>query len=268
MPQLWHVGAVHRPEQTRTVEGSVPLSPSGQLKPGAPDGVAMTQADIDAAVEAFGKAARAAKDLGFDGVELHGAHGYLIDQFFWEGTNVRSDAYGGGISARTRFGVEVIEEVRKQVGPEFPLVLRFSQWKLQDYAARLAATPQELEQFLEPLARAGVDIFHCSQRRFWEPEFAGSHLNLAGWTKRLTGKPTITVGSVTLNEEFMTTFQSPAAAQITGIDELIERLEREEFDLVAIGRALITNPDWAQRVGAGGIESLRPFDRSALASLS
>ena len=54
------------------------------------------------------------------------------------------------------------------------------------------ATPEELQQFLLPLSDAGVDVFHCSTRRFWEPEFAGSDLNLAGWTKKITGKPTIT----------------------------------------------------------------------------
>jgi 2,4-dienoyl-CoA reductase-like NADH-dependent reductase (Old Yellow Enzyme family) len=268
MPQLWHVGVVHRPEQKLTVEGSVPMSPSGQLKPGHPEGIAMTQADIDAAIAAYGKAARDAQDLGFDGIELHGAHGYLIDQFFWDGTNQRTDRYGGDIAARTRFAVEVITECRKQVGPEFPLILRFSQWKLQDYAGRLATTPLELERFLAPLAGAGVDVFHCSQRRFWEPEFPGSNLNLAGWTKKLTGKPTITVGSVTLNQEFMTSFQSPATAEVTGIDELLDRLDRDEFDLVAIGRSLITNPDWPQQVAAGGVAGLRPFDRTALASLT
>jgi 2,4-dienoyl-CoA reductase-like NADH-dependent reductase (Old Yellow Enzyme family) len=268
VPQLWHVGVVHRPEQLVTVEGSAPMSPSGQLKPGSPDGVAMTQADIDAAVDAFGKAARAAKELDFDGIELHGAHGYLIDQFFWDGTNLRTDKYGGSLVARTRFAVEVIEEVRRQIGPDFPLIFRFSQWKLQDYAGRLVTTPQQFEQFLEPLTRAGVDVFHCSQRRFWEPEFPGSNLNLAGWAKKLTGKPTITVGSVTLNEEFMTTFQSPAGADVTGIDELVDRLAADEFDLVAIGRALITNPDWPRQVAAGGVNQLRRFDRSALATLS
>jgi hypothetical protein len=59
--------------------------------------------------------------------------------------------------------------------------------------------PYKLARFLAPLSTAGVDIFHCSQRRFWEPEFEGSDLNLAGWTKRLTGKPTVTVGSVALS---------------------------------------------------------------------
>jgi len=267
VPQLWHVGVVAHGEEKLSVEGAPPMSPSGLFKPGEPRGIAMTQADIDAAVDAFGQAAAAAKEIGFDGVELHGAHGYLLDQFFWEGTNQRTDGYGGGIAARTRFAAEVIREVRRRIGPDFPLILRFSQWKLQDYAARLVATPQELEQFLAPLSDAGVDIFHCSQRRFWEPEFPGSDLNLAGWTKKLTGKPAITVGSITLNEEFMTSFRTDDAAGVTGLDELLERLDRDEFDLVAIGRALITNPDWPQQIQEGGVERLKPFQRAALAQL-
>src|SRR5271154_7237886 len=95
-----------------------------------------------------------------------------------------------------------LEAVRRATGPDFPIILRFSQWKQQDYAARLAKTSDELARFLEPLSTAGVDIFHCSQRRFWEPEFEGSDLNLAGWTKKLTGKPTVTVGRVALSGDF------------------------------------------------------------------
>ena len=177
-------------------------------------------------IRAFGQAARSAERLGFDGLEIHGAHGYLLDQFFWDGTNQRADGYGGDLVARTRFAVEVIREIRSQVSPEFPVCLRFSQWKLQDYTAKLAQNPAELESFLAPLAAAGVDLFHCSQRRFWEPEFEGSRLNLAGWTRKLTGKPTVTVGSITLNEEFTRTFQSADTAAVTGIDELLDRLER------------------------------------------
>ena len=146
-------------------------------------------------------------------------------------------------------------------------MLRFSQWKMQDYAAKLARTAQELDTLLQPLAAAGVDIFHCSTRRFWEPEFPGSRLNLAGWTKKLTGKPTITVGSVTLNEEFTTTFRTDEGAAITGIDELIERLERGEFDLVAVGRSLIVNPDWPLLVRRGAIDALKPFQRDVLKEL-
>ena len=115
------------------------------------------------------------------------------------------------------------------------MALRFSQWKIGDYDAKIVTTPAELEQFLKPLADAGVDIFHCSTRRFWEPEFEGSNLNLAGWTKKLTGKPTITVGSITLGADLMTSFGSPDAIKVTGIDDLLDRLERGEFDLVAVG---------------------------------
>jgi len=254
-PQLWHVGMV--------------VSPALQLQPGVqPMGPEnMTQADIDAVIEAFAKSAQSAKELGFDGVELHGAHGYLIDQFFWDETNQRSDRYGGDMLSRTRFAVEIIHEVRRRVGPDFPVVLRYSQWKLKDYEAKLARTPQELDRFLRPLVDAGVDAFHCSTRRFWEPEFAGSDLNLAGWTKKLTAKPAITVGSVTLNEDLMTSFGTTGTAAVTGLDNLLERLDRNEFDLVAIGRSLIVNPTWPGIIRKGALNELLPFNRSVLSEL-
>jgi 2,4-dienoyl-CoA reductase-like NADH-dependent reductase (Old Yellow Enzyme family) len=256
--QVWHLG-LQVSSGPPPAEGRHPVGPSGEY--------AMTQNEIDAAIEAYARAARSAQEIGFDGVELHGAHGYLIDQFFWEKTNQRTDRYGGDLVARTRFATEAICETRRQVGPEFPVALRFSQWKIGDYDAKLAKTPDELDQFLLPLVDAGVDLFHCSQRRFWDAEFEGSSLNLAGWTKKLTGKPTITVGSVTLGVDFTKSFGSPESAPITGIDELLDRLEHGEFDLVAVGRALIANPEWAAKVKAGALGDLRPFDRGGLASL-
>ena len=208
-----------------------------------------------------------AKQVGFDGIELHGAHGYLIDQFFWEGTNQRTDRYGGDLVARTQFAVEIIREVRRRIGPDFPLALRYSQWKIQDFEAKLARTPTELTAFLKPLCDAGVDLFHCSTRRFWEPEFSGSNLNLAGWTKKLTGKPTITVGSVTLTDDLMKSFGTDETTPSTGVEELAERLQRGEFDLVAVGRSLIVNPTWPALIRSGAIGNLRPFNRSALSQL-
>jgi 2,4-dienoyl-CoA reductase-like NADH-dependent reductase (Old Yellow Enzyme family) len=263
-PQLWHVGLT--PAADGTIHPGA-MGPSGLANRGKKVAEPMTQQDIDDVVRAFGEAASSALRLGFDGVEIHGAHGYLLDQFFWDGTNQRTDGYGGDLTARTRLGAEVIREVRTQVGPEFPICLRFSQWKQQDYNAKLAQSPAELEQFLAPLSAAGVDLFHCSQRRFWEPEFEGSTLNLAGWTKKLTGKPTVTVGSITLNEEFTRTFRSADTAAVTGIDKLLERLEREEFDLVAIGRSLIVNPSWPQIIQREAIQELLPYQREVLAQL-
>ena len=118
------------------------------------------------------------------------------------------------------------------------------------FDARLAETPEELESILTPLAAAGVDAFHASTRRYWLPEFDGSDLNLAGWTKKLTGKPTVTVGSVGLDGDFMRGFAGEGSP-LKSIDDLLDRLEHEEFDLVAVGRALLQDPEWAAKVLGG-----------------
>jgi 2,4-dienoyl-CoA reductase-like NADH-dependent reductase (Old Yellow Enzyme family) len=187
-PQLWHMGVV-APKDTGWLPPAPFEGPSGYVAPGRVGGVAMTESDIAETIQAFAQAAAESRALGFDAVEIHGAHGYLIDQFFWHPTNQRTDGYGGRtLAERARFAVELIRAVRKAVGPDFPIGLRISQWKLQDFAAKLATTPKEMEAWLVPLVGAGVDIFHCSQRRFWEPEFTGSDLNFAGWAKKLTGK--------------------------------------------------------------------------------
>ena len=267
MPQLWHVGMTRKPGIGPKPEAP-PVGPSGLVKPGEKAGEPMTGREIADVIEAYGQGSAAALGLGFDGIELHGAHGYLIDQFFWEGTNQRADRYGGDLVERTRFAVEVVEACRRAAGPDFPIVLRFSQWKLQDYDARLASTPGELERFLKPLVDAGVDVFHCSTRRFWLPEFEGSDLNLAGWTKKLSGKPTITVGSVGLDTDFLSGFAEGRSANTTGLERLIGMLDRGEVDLVAIGRALIVDPAWADKVRDGRLAELLPFTADALKTLA
>ena len=266
-PQLWHVGNVRR--LGTEPNGDVPgYGPMEKQKDGKVLVKGMTQQDIDDVVAAFAKAAKDAKDVGFDAIELHGAHGYLIDQFFWEGTNQREDQYGGSMENRGRFAVEIIKGVRAAVGADYPIIFRFSQWKQQDYTARLAPTPELLEQFLTPLSDAGVDIFHCSQRRFWEPEFESSELNLAGWTRKITGKPCITVGSVGLDGEFLQFMvNTDKVAQTANIDGLLERLDADEFDLVAVGRALLVDPQWADKVREGRFDDIAPFSRDALKTL-
>lgn len=272
-PQLWHVGALRGlglPGTSLDPYPEVPaFTPSGLLKPGRSSGHTMTQQDIDDVVAAFAQGAADAQRLGFDGIELHGAHGYLIDQFFWEGTNQRSDNYGGSIEKRTQFAVDIISAVRARVGADFPIILRFSQWKLVDYTARLVQSPQELARFLTPLVDAGVDVFHCSTRRFWEPEFDGSDLNLAGWTKKITGKTTITVGSVSLDQDFIderargiSTHAEPASLR-----NLSSLLERGDFDLVAVGRSLISNPDWPLLIKDGREGDLLAYDKANLETL-
>jgi 2,4-dienoyl-CoA reductase-like NADH-dependent reductase (Old Yellow Enzyme family) len=267
VPQLWHVGMVRKQGEPPYPDAPA-VGPSG-LRIGAdePTGRAMTQADLDAVVGAFAEAAAAAERIGFDGVELHGAHGYLIDQFLWAGTNRRTDAYGGDPVSRTRFAAEIVAAVREAVSPGFPVVFRYSQWKQDAYDARLAETPEELEAILAPLAAAGVDAFHASTRRYWEPEFEGSDLNLAGWTKKLTGRTSITVGSVGLTGDVVRSFQGEGS-EVSDIDGLLDRLERDEFDLVAVGRALLQDPLWVQKVLAGRLDELAPYDPAALKTLS
>jgi 2,4-dienoyl-CoA reductase-like NADH-dependent reductase (Old Yellow Enzyme family) len=266
-PQLWHMGVV-APKPSGWLPPGPFEGPSGLVAPGKIGGVAMTGKDIADTILAFAQAAQAAQALGFDGVEIHGAHGYLIDQFFWHPTNQRTDAYGGPtLAERTRFAVEIVEAVRRATGPEFPIGLRLSQWKLQDYGARLATTPLEMEAWLAPLVVAGVDIFHCSQRRFWEAEFPGSDLNFAGWAKKLTGKASITVGSVGLTGDFLAAFRGEASSPST-LAEVIRRLDRGDFDLVAVGRALLTDADWAKKIREGRFSELRGFNKEVLATLA
>ena len=160
-------------------------------------------------------------------------------------------------------------DLRSEVGPDFPIILRWSQWKQQDFTARLAPTPQLLEAFLQPLIDAGVDAFHCSQRRFWEPEFEDSDMNLAGWVKKLTGMPTITVGSVSLDQDFVSqpTEGDGSTSEPASIDRLLEMLDRGDFDLVAVGRALIANPDWPKVVRSGDTAGLQAYSKDLLANL-
>lgn len=268
-PQIWHTGSTHG----RGWEPDAPVeSPSGIVGPDEPRGVVMTEEDIADTVAAFARAAADAKRLGFDTLELHGAHGYLIDQFFWSGTNKREDLFGGAtIRERSRFAAEVIRAVRAAVGEDFPLILRVSQWKQQDYSARLASSPQEMTGWLAPLVEAGVDILHCSQRRFWEPEFpevdGTEGLNFAGWAKKLTGAATISVGSVGLSSDFFAAFGGEGSGT-AALDNLYARMEREEFDLIAVGRVLLSDAQWVQKVRSGQTDQLRGFDAADLAVLA
>lgn len=243
IPQLGHIGMI-RPMGSQPYPDAPSIGPSGLDMEGNKVSEPMTEEEIAKVIQAYADAAVNTKQAGFDGVELSGGHGLLIDQFFWDKTNQRTDRYGGDFLKRTRFAVEIVQAVRAAVGPDYPVSIRLSQWKMADYTAKLVDTPEQLKQFLDVLVKAGVDIFHISTRRFWDPEFAGSELSLAGWVKKLTGKTTITVGSVGMDSD-------PAEgeeADRQGLEELLKRLDNREFDLVAVGRALLGDPAWAKKI--------------------
>ena len=264
-PQLWHMGMGRGKDSGPTPERPS-IGPSGFVAAGKKVTDPMTIEQIEDVIAKFAAAAEKAKAIGFDAIEVHGAHGYLVDQFFWEGTNQRDDEYGGSLLKRTRFAVEIVKAIRAKVGEDFPIIFRFSQWKLQDYEAKLVNTKDELGQFLAPLVEAGVDIFHASTRRYWLPEFDGSPLNLAGWTQKLSGKPTITVGCVGLDDEFIKAFTGGGAGT-TNIDPLLEQVERGDYELVGVGRALLSDPDWVIKMKEGRFSDMTPFTKEVLGSL-
>ncbi|CAG9250939.1 12-oxophytodienoate reductase [Paraburkholderia unamae] len=269
-PQLIHVG------QKRSMLGAdwtppAPYeSPSGLALTGQPAGRPMSDAEVAATIDAFARAAADAERIGFDGIELHGAHNYLINQFFSEDLNQRSDHYGGStLLDRSRFAIEILQAIRAVVSPGFPVILRLSQWKPKDFNARLAPTPQVLETWLGALVDAGADAFHLSQQRFSQaafPEF-DAQLNLAGWAKKLTGVTAITVGSVGLIGDV---YESMAGknAQATSLDDMLARLERDEFDLVAVGRPLLQDPAWLDKIRNNRVDTIADFTPAAFATLS
>jgi 2,4-dienoyl-CoA reductase-like NADH-dependent reductase (Old Yellow Enzyme family) len=262
--QLWHQGV-----ERSDADGVAPVSPSGVDGTGQPKGRALEAGELPEIAAKFASAARNARDAGFDAVELHGAHGYLLDEFLWSTTNLRTDAYGGSLAARTRFPAEVVAAVRDAVGPDFPIVFRFSQWKATDYDATIAADPTELQEVLAPLVDAGVDVFHPSTRRHYAAAFpdVDPDLTLAGWTKKVTGTPVIAVGSVGLDTAFRDegprTEIAPAPA-----DRVIAQFEAGEFDVIAIGRALLADPTWVNRLRDGRLDGFEGYvPKAALSTL-
>jgi 2,4-dienoyl-CoA reductase-like NADH-dependent reductase (Old Yellow Enzyme family) len=273
--QLWHMGPI-RQANTGPAPTAPSCRPSGLW--GSSQGLAsmppeyvskmlsptkpMTESEIAEVIDAYGRTAANAKAAGFDGIAIHGAHGYLIDAFLWHVTNQRADRWGGDLAARARFGAEVVRSIRRAVGPDLPIMLRYSQWKLQDYNGYLARTPAELASMLHPLTDAGVDIFDASTRRFEDPAFADSLLTLAGWTKKLSGKPCMAVGGVGLQKDLPGTFEN-GSESTDNLPGVRARIAGGEFDLIAVGRSILGDADWVIKV-----ERREPFQRFNLASFA
>jgi 2,4-dienoyl-CoA reductase-like NADH-dependent reductase (Old Yellow Enzyme family) len=278
VPQLWHQGCLrdparsshpdqrgHRPSGLWGTPGVVSYD-ADYIERVSPPTDPMTDEDIADVIAAFADAARNAAEAGFDGVAIHGAHGYLIDSFLWRDTNQRTDRFNGDARARAQFGVEVVRAIRAAIGEDLPIIFRFSQHKQQDYKARFADSPEELGTILGALADAGVDLFDASSRRFDMPAFEGSDLNLAGWARKLTGKPSMVVGGIGLNNWVQDTFKGRGETQaVNNLDQVRRLFDRGMFDMIAVGRALLSDPAWAERARAG--EPFVPYDPACLQHL-
>ena len=261
--QLWHCGGFRKLGMGPNPE--VPgHTASGLVRPGKRVAHAMSSEDIKETIDAFASDAKYCEEIGFDGVEIHGAHGYLIDNFFWRGTNEREDLYGGSIEKRSQLAANIVKAIRSNVSDNFIVGLRFSQWKQHDFSAKLASTPDDLKKILMPPVEAGLDFLHSSMRRFWESEFEGSDENLAFWTKKLTGLPTISVGSVGLDSDFI---DMSAPASPRNIDKAISDISNKKYDMVAVGRALLADYEWVIKMREGRIKDIIPYTKEALYKL-
>ena len=259
--QLWHVGGIRKPGMPPNPE--MPgYTPSGFVNANKKVAHEMSLTDIKDIINIYADDAKICEDIGFDGIEIHGAHGYLIDQFFWKDTNKRDDRYGGSLVKRAQFACDIIDACKNNTSDKFLVGIRFSQWKQQDYDAKIADNEKTLSEFLLKLADSNPDFLHCSTRRYWEPEFKSSHLNLAGLAKKITGIPTISVGSVGLNKDFINLYAGDDEAGFANIDELEQRLAMNEFDLIAIGRALLSDPNWANKIKNNQTDEIQQFNKT------
>lgn len=277
-PQLWHQGPF-RIEGTPIHPDAPSLRPSGIWGPAGrfstvtPEYIAkviaptrpMTEEEIADVIAGFARSAANAKSVGFDGIAIHGASGYLIDSFFWPETNQRKDRYGGDMAGRATIGVEIVRAIREAVGPDMPILFRFGQWKQQDFNAKIAQTPDELGVLMRALAEAGVDMLDASTLYFSVPAFEGSDLPLAAWAKKLSGIPSMAVGGVGLSESLFQSFETGGAQVQDNFHDAAERIARGEFDMLALGRALIADPEWPNKVRRG--EPTNDYSRDMLMSL-
>lgn len=251
--QLMHAGALSQGNRFRSdTRGPSAVRPKGQQMAfyrgcgEYPLPEAMTEPEIVGAIEGFAAAARRAREAGFDGVEIHGANGYLLDQFLSEGVNVRADRYGGSVRSRLGLTIEVVEAVRSAVGDDFVVGIRSSQGKVNDFVHKWRGL-EEASTIYETLGRLPLDYLHTTEFEAWQPAF-GQGPSLAALAKRHGAAPVVANGSL----------HDPERA--------IDLLARGEADMVSLGRGALTHADWPLRVQAK--YKIDDFDREILTPLA
>lgn len=205
---------------------------------------AMTQEEIRNVIDSFAQAALRAKQVGFDGVEVHAANGYLLDQFITDYSNRRTDEYGGSTERRIRITIEVLKAIRAVVGPDYLVGVRISQGKVNDFHHKWSNGEADAKVIFGLLADVSPDYIHTTEYKAFAPAFAEGGPTLAELAKRYSGLPVIANGKL----------GNPAVAE--------RLMETGDADLVAIGTSALVNPDWVYKVREG--KELRPFDHHFL----
>lgn len=238
--QIYHAGA----QTTEKAIGVQPVAPTAFLHP--INGTLPRELDkneIVEIIEAFGQATLRAKQAGFDGVEIHGSHGYLISQFMSPYTNKRTDEFGGDLRGRLRFPIEILQQVRRLVGDDYPVIIRMA----GDERISDGRGIEESKIAVRLLDEAGYDAFHittattATQYYIAPPYYAGSAINVqyAEQIKRVTAKPVITTGRIS----------DPLMAE--------EILLEGRADMIGMGRAAIADPELPRKVAQGKLDDVQ-----------
>ncbi|WP_431266406.1 NADH:flavin oxidoreductase [Roseateles chitinivorans] len=252
--QLMHAGAISQGNPHRVpAKGPSAIQPAGaQMSFYRGEGPyrmpeEMSAEEVAEAIDGFASAAVRAREVGFDGVEIHGANGYLLDQFLTEHTNQRSDGYGGDLRARLRLGVDTIQAVRRAVGVDFAVGYRVSQGKVNDFAHKWRGGEADAATVFRTLSATPIDYLHTTEFEAWQPAF-GEGPSLALLAQRHGSVPVIANGSL---------HDAGRAADM---------LDREEATVIALGRGALTHADWPRRVRDG--LPVEAFNRALLSPIA
>lgn len=250
--QLMHAGALSQHNKyVNHTAGPSSVQPLGQQlafyygNGPYPTPRALTESDISTVIDGFVESAvRAINIAGFDGIEIHGANGYLLDQFMTEQTNRRHDKWGGSLQNRIALTFEVCKKVREALGEQIPLGVRISQGKVNDYAHKWAGGEKDAEIIFGTLAQAGVDYIHVTEYEAWKPAFPDSKSSLIALAKRYAPDVTI-IGNGALHE--------PGKAEL---------VMNDGADIIALGKAALSNADLPIKWQNG--QSINPINTDML----
>jgi 2,4-dienoyl-CoA reductase-like NADH-dependent reductase (Old Yellow Enzyme family) len=238
--QIFHCGAIN--QGNRWVEGSIAPSvvkPKGEQIPRYRGGAGgfqtpreITREEMAEIVQSYADAARRAIEVGFDGVEVHGANGYLPDEFLTVYANQRDDEYGGPIENRIRYHCEVMQAVRDAV-PDHPVGVRISQTKVNDFEYEWPGGDDDAKVVFSSLAKTGIDFLDCSAHLGLAPVF-GTERSLSGLAREYSGLPVMANGKL----------DEPGDAEAA--------IAKNEGDFVAIGKSALADYNWPKKIAANG----------------
>lgn len=205
----------------------------------------LDEIEIHEIIQSFADAAeRAINSAGFDGIEIHGANGYLLDQFLTDYSNTRTDKWGGNTANRLRLSLEVIKAVRKRLGKEIPVGIRISQGKVNDFFHKWVNGEEDAKTVFEALANSGVDYIHVTEFEAWQPAFKDNQLSFVQLARKYAPDLVIIAnGSLHIPER---------AVQILN----------DGADFIAIGRGALANHNWPLLIQ--NRQEQREFDRGIL----